>query len=133
MNCARLKNEACTKLTRFTHDDTFDLTVPNLCETNPKQHFFYFFFSQQNKNKENTNSNIATPTTSDAEQTSISLSNDTESIKKQEPKTQVNIVISYIEKNDEQGIGQLVMQAAISTSFNGIFGIIWFRALRRRL
>jgi hypothetical protein len=42
------------------------------------------------------------------EQTSISLSNDNESIKKQEPKKQVNIVISYIEKNDEQGIGQLV-------------------------
>lgn len=38
----------------------------------------------------------------------ISLSNETESIKKQEAKKQVNIVISYIEKNDEQGIGQLV-------------------------
>lgn len=49
-----------------------------------------------------------TATKSDVEQTSISLSNDNESIRKQEPKKQVNIVISYIEKNDEQGIGQLV-------------------------
>lgn len=39
----------------------------------------------------------------------INLSNETESIKKQEAKKQVNIVISYIEKNDEEGIGQLVM------------------------
>jgi dTDP-glucose pyrophosphorylase len=42
---------------------------------------------------------------------SISLVNDTESIKKQETKKQVNIVISYIEQNDEQGIGQLVMHS----------------------
>lgn len=49
-----------------------------------------------------------TATKSDVEQTSINLSNDNESIRKQEPKKQVNIVISYIEKNDEQGIGQLV-------------------------
>lgn len=97
-----------------------------------QQFFFDFFYLKQNKNKENTNSNIATPTTSDAEQTSISLSNDTESIKKQEPKTQVNIVISYIEQNDEQGIGQLVMQAAIMTQLLMVFfGINWFRALRQ--
>lgn len=48
-----------------------------------------------------------TPVKTDPDQTSISL-NDTESIRRQEPKKQVNIVISYIEQNDEQGIGQLV-------------------------
>lgn len=75
------------------------------------QIFLFYHSLEQNKSKEITSSkghSSATATKSDAEQTSISLSNDTESIKKQEPKKQVNIVISYIEKNDEQGIGQLV-------------------------
>lgn len=66
-----------------------------------------FRFSEQNKSKEMSSSNSTTPVKTDPEQTSISL-NDTESIRKQEPKKQVNIVISYIEQNDEQGIGQLV-------------------------
>lgn len=52
-------------------------------------------------------SNSTTPVKTDPEQTSISL-NDTESIRKLEPKKQVNIVISYIEQNDEQGIAELV-------------------------
>lgn len=67
----------------------------------------FFIFYTQNKNKEVLGSKSAS-TKSENEQTSINFSNETESIKKQEPKTQVNIVISYIEKNDEQGIGQLV-------------------------
>lgn len=69
------------------------------------------FFFEQNKSKEISNSKghaSASAIKSDADQTSISLSNDTESIKRQETKTQVNIVISYIEQNDEQGIGQRV-------------------------
>ncbi|CRK94944.1 CLUMA_CG008434, isoform A [Clunio marinus] len=70
------------------------------------------FFNTVNKIKDVTSSNSetsdnATTTSSETEQTSINLINDTESIKKQEPKKQVNIVISYIEQNDEQGIGQL--------------------------
>lgn len=54
-----------------------------------------------------TSNSSTTPVKTDPDQTSISL-NDTESIRRQEPKKQVNIVISYIEQNDEQGIGQLV-------------------------
>jgi hypothetical protein len=75
-----------------------------------QQNFLIISF-EQNKNKEMSSSkghSATTTTKSDVEQTSISLSNDNESIRKQEPKKQVNIVISYIEKNDEQGIGQLV-------------------------
>ena len=67
--------------------------------------------SAQNKNKEITSSKghtSASTATSETEQTSINLSNDIESIKKQEPKKQVKILISYIEQNDEQGIGQSV-------------------------
>lgn len=72
----------------------------------------------QNKNKEITSTKTHSATTTStttttksetAEQTSINLSNDNESIKKQEPKTQVNIVISYIEQDDEQGIAFEVM------------------------
>ena len=72
---------------------------------------FLSFLSEQNKSMEissNKGQSATTATKSDVEQTSINLSNDNESIRKQEPKKQVNIVISYIEKNDEQGIGQLV-------------------------
>lgn len=73
--------------------------------------FLLLFFPKQNKNKELPSSkshSSATTPKSEEDQTSISFSN--ESIKKQEPKTQVNIVISYIEKNEEQGIGQSVKQ-----------------------
>lgn len=61
-------------------------------------------------------SNSTTPVKTDPDQTSISL-NDTESIRRQEPKKQVNIVISYIEQNDEQGIGQLV-KPSLSLEFS---------------
>lgn len=91
--------------------------------------FFYHFF-EQNKSKEITSSkglSNATATKSDTEQTSISLSNDTESIKKQEPKKQVNIVISYIEQNDEQGIGQSVkIHHELIFSFVNTFSGLWF-------
>ena len=72
-----------------------------------------------------TSSKSTTPVLNDPE-TSISL-NDNESIKKQEPKKQVNIVISYIEQNDEQGIGQSVKlfikfnQNLVAKFFFGIF------------
>lgn len=56
-------------------------------------------------------------TKSENEQTSISLSNETESIIKQEPMKQVNIVISYIEQNDEQGIGKSVKNHIICTFY----------------
>lgn len=64
---------------------------------------------------------------SDLEQTtSISLNNDTESIKKQEPKKQVNIVISYIEQNDEQGIGQSVKIPTIKALVINFTGLGYF-------
>jgi len=85
------------------------LKLPNATKNNNIKNFF---FHQQNKNKESSkgHSSSASTTKSETEQTeSISLSNDTESIKKQEPKKQVNIVISFINKEkDDDGIGQLV-------------------------
>jgi hypothetical protein len=82
--------------------------------------FKKFLIVQQNKSKEISSSkghSSASTSKSDLEQTSINLSNDTESIKKQEPKKQVNIVISYIEQNDEQGIGQSVKLNVILSFF----------------
>lgn len=86
-------------------------TDKNKNETFEENNFFFIILFKQSKSKEKSFSNghgSATTTKSGTEQTSISFSNDTESIKKQEPKKQVNIVISYIEQNDEQGITQLV-------------------------
>lgn len=84
---------------------------PTLKRSTTNTNSLLSFFFEQNKSKEISNSKghaSASAIKSDADQTSISLSNDTESIKRQETKTQVNIVISYIEQNDEQGIGQRV-------------------------
>ncbi|CRK94945.1 CLUMA_CG008434, isoform B [Clunio marinus] len=90
-----------------------------------------------NKIKDVTSSNSetsdnATTTSSETEQTSINLINDTESIKKQEPKKQVNIVISYIEQNDEQGIGQLLRrQSQFNPRKKFQFAILCVRAMIR--
>ncbi|KAG5671651.1 hypothetical protein PVAND_001842 [Polypedilum vanderplanki] len=88
------------------------------------------FFNTVNKNKEIASK--ATTTTSDNEQTSINLSNETESIKKQEPKKQVNIVISYIEQNDEQGIGKSMRrQSQFNARKKFQFAILCVRAMIR--
>ncbi|CRK94946.1 CLUMA_CG008434, isoform C [Clunio marinus] len=95
------------------------------------------FFNTVNKIKDVTSSNSetsdnATTTSSETEQTSINLINDTESIKKQEPKKQVNIVISYIEQNDEQGIGQLLRrQSQFNPRKKFQFAILCVRAMIR--
>lgn len=86
-----------------------------------QQNFSYHF--EQNKSKDSKSHSSPTSTKSEAETTSINLSNDTESIKKQEPKKKVNIVISYIEKNDEQGIGQLVNLLNLKTFVFKHFGL----------
>lgn len=80
----------------------------------------------QNKSKDSSSSSNM-PIKSKSEPTSISLINDTESIKKQEPKKQVNIVISYIEQNDEQGIGQSVnLSSSLSYIYYWLQFFFWY-------
>ncbi|XP_070506981.1 phosphorylase b kinase gamma catalytic chain, skeletal muscle/heart isoform isoform X2 [Chironomus tepperi] len=88
------------------------------------------FFNTVNKNKEIASK--ATTTPSENEQTSINLSNETESIKVQDGKKQVNIVISYIEQKEEDGIEKSMRrQSQFNAKKKFQFAILTVRAMIR--
>ncbi|KAL7024202.1 hypothetical protein ACKWTF_012942 [Chironomus riparius] len=88
------------------------------------------FFNTVNKNKEIACKSTTTP--SEIEQTSISLSNETESIKVQDGKKHVNIVISYIEQKEDDGIEQSMRrQSQFNAKKKFQFAILTVRAMIR--